>query len=31
LAIDAATGEYGFDIWLGLCLAALFAAVPYDV
>jgi hypothetical protein len=30
-AVDAALTQYGFDIWLGLCLAVLFAAVPCDV
>src|SRR3954468_23239653 len=30
-AVDTAVTQYGFDVWLGLCLAVLFAAVPSDV
>ena len=29
-AVDAAVTQYGFDVWLGLTLAVLFAALPCD-
>jgi hypothetical protein len=30
-AVDVAVTQYGFDVWLGFCLAVLFAAVPCDI